>query len=98
MNVHEAISKHSNKQHMHIVRFTELDEQREQAIDACVALCNSGQPFSVSTINMITAAIIEHAKHGISPLRQYVTEDMVREFAAKLSIDSIQSTNRKNSK
>jgi hypothetical protein len=83
MSVHEAISKHSNNQHMHIVKFQELDGQREQAIDACVALCKSGQPFSVAAINAITAAIIEHAKHGISPLRQYVTEDMVREYAAK---------------
>jgi hypothetical protein len=84
MSVHEAISKHSNNQHLHIVRFTELDEQREQAIAACVALCKNGQPFSVDTINAITAAIIEHAKHGISPLRQYVTEDMIRAYTAKL--------------
>jgi hypothetical protein len=84
MSVHQAISQHSNNQHLHIVRFTELDEQREQAIDACLALCISGQPFSVDTINAITAAIIEHAKHGISPLRQYVTEQMIKEYAAKL--------------
>jgi hypothetical protein len=83
MNVHEAISKHSNKQHMHIVRFTELDEQREKAIDDCVALCKSGQPFSVEPINRITAAIIEHARNGISPLRKYVTEEMVRQYAGK---------------
>jgi hypothetical protein len=83
MSVHEAISKHSNNQHQHIVRFTELDEQREKAIEACVALCKSGQPFSVEPINRVTAAIIEHAKNGISPLRKYVTEEMVREYAAK---------------
>jgi hypothetical protein len=81
MSVHEAISKHSNNQHLHIVRFTELDEQREKAIDECVALCKSGQPFSVETINQITAAIIEHAKYGISPLRKFVTEEMVRQYA-----------------
>jgi hypothetical protein len=85
VNVHEAISKHSNNQHLHIVKFTELDEQREQAIEACVILCKNGQPFSVAAINAITAAIIEHAKHGISPLRPYVTEEMVRDYVAQQS-------------
>ncbi|MBP1990078.1 DUF2533 family protein [Paenibacillus eucommiae] len=83
MNVHEAITKHSTNQHLHIVRFLELDEQREQAIDACLAQCRSGQPFSVAPINAVTAAIIEHAKHGISPLRSYVTEEMVSDLVAR---------------
>ncbi|UJF35848.1 YpbS family protein [Paenibacillus hexagrammi] len=84
MSVHEAISKHSTQQHLHLVRFTELDQQREQAIDEAVDLCKRGLPFTVNRINAITEAIIAHAKHGISPLRSYVTEDMVRDYVAKL--------------
>ncbi|MEW9698699.1 YpbS family protein [Paenibacillus sp. SI8] len=83
MNVHEAITKHSTGQHLHLVRFAELEEQREQAIDACVNLCRRGLPFSVDSINAITAQIIAHAKQGISPLRSYVTEDMVRDYVNK---------------
>ena len=83
MNVHEAISKHSNAQHLHLVRFAELDAQREQAIDAAVGLCRSGLPFNVDAINAVTAQIIAHAKEGISPLRSYVSEDMVRDYVNK---------------
>ncbi|MFD0696985.1 YpbS family protein [Paenibacillus sp. GCM10027628] len=83
MNVHEAISKHSTAQHLHLVRFAELDEQREQAIEACVDLCRRNLPFSVDEVNAITAQIIAHAKQGISPLRSYVTEDMVRDYVNK---------------
>ena len=83
MNVHEAISKHSNAQHMHLVRFAELDAQREQAIDAAVDLCKRGLPFNVDRINAVTAQIIAHAKEGISPLRTLVTEDMVRDYVNK---------------
>jgi hypothetical protein len=85
MSVHKAISKHSTSQHLHLVQFQNLDEQREQAIEACISLCKHGESFSVDTINRITAAIIEHAKHGISPLRQQVTEQMIRDFVAKQS-------------
>jgi hypothetical protein len=80
MNVHEAISRHSTAQHLHLIRFQELDEQREQAIEACILLCKNGEAFSVDPINQITAAIIEHAKHGISPLRQTVSEQMIKDF------------------
>ncbi len=80
MSVHEAITSHSNKQHRHLAKFTELDAQREQAIEEAVSHCRNGQLFSVDLINAITAQINAHAKHGISPTRQYVTEDLVREF------------------
>ncbi|MDF2651789.1 MAG: hypothetical protein K0Q73_7594 [Paenibacillus sp.] len=83
MNVHEAITKHSNAQHLHLVRFAELDALREQAIDAAIDLCRSGLSFNVDAINAITAQIIAHAKEGISPLRSYVTEDMVRDYVNK---------------
>lgn len=83
MNVHEAITKHSNAQHMHLVRFAELDAQREEAIEAAVDLCRRGQPFTVDAINAITGKIIAHAKEGISPLRSFVTEDMVRDYVNK---------------
>ncbi|MGG1517287.1 YpbS family protein [Paenibacillus oryzisoli] len=83
MNVHEAISQHSKKQHQHLVRFAELDAKREQAIEAAVDLCRRGLPFSVGAINQVTAQIIAHAKEGISPLRSYVTEEMVRNYVKK---------------
>lgn len=83
MSVHEAISKHSTKQHLHLVAFAELDEQREKAIEACIDLCRSGLPFTVDAINAITAQIIAHAQKGISPLRSYVTEDMVLDYVNK---------------
>lgn len=83
MNVHEAISKHSNAQHLHLVRFAELDAQREQAIDVAVDLCKRGLPFNVDSINAITAQIIAHAQKGISPLRSLVTEEMVRDYVNK---------------
>lgn len=83
MNVHEAITKHSNAQHLHLVRFAELDAEREQAIDSAINLCRQGLPFTVDTINAITAQIIAHAKEGISPLRSHVTEAMVRDYVNK---------------
>ncbi|MNI06605.1 hypothetical protein D3C73_595920 [compost metagenome] len=79
-NVHEAITNHSTKQHLHLVRFSELDELREQAIEAAVTLCKNNEPFSVDSINQITSLINAHAKEGISPLRKQVTIDMVRQF------------------
>lgn len=81
MSVHEAISSHSNKQHLHLVKFKELDELREQAIEEAVALCRNHQPFSVDKINEITQMIIAHAKQGISPLRSLVTVEMVEQYA-----------------
>jgi hypothetical protein len=84
MNVHQSISDHSRKQHMHLVRFQELDRLREEAIEAAVSLCKQGEPFDVDAINAITAQIKEHAKHGISPTRQFVTKEMVAEYVAKL--------------
>lgn len=83
MNVHEAISKHSNAQHLHLVRFAELDAQREHAIEAAVDLCKRGLPFNVDAINAITTQIIAHAQKGISPVRSLVTEDMVRDYVNK---------------
>ncbi|MFE5320443.1 YpbS family protein [Paenibacillus sp. NPDC056579] len=79
MSVHEAITAHTRKMHSHLEQFQLLDEQREAAIDQAIAQCKSGQPFTVEVINRITASINEHAKHGISPTRPYVTEDMVRD-------------------
>ena len=83
MNVHEATSKHSNAQHLHLVRFAELDAQREHAIEAAVDLCKRGLPFNVDAINAVTAQIIAHAQKGISPLRSLVTEAMVRDYVNK---------------
>ncbi|GIP37280.1 hypothetical protein J31TS4_05600 [Paenibacillus sp. J31TS4] len=83
MNVHEAISTHSRKQQEHLERFRLLDERREAAIEAAIRQCLAGEAFDTAAINEATAAINTHAKNGISPTRVYVTEDMVREAAAK---------------
>lgn len=83
LSAHEAITKHVSAQNRHLVAFAELDELREQAIDRALKLAKEGQPFSVDEINAITSRINAHAKNGISPTRVYVTEEMVREYAAK---------------
>lgn len=84
MNVHEAISQHSRKQHEHLQIFEELDAAREQLIQEAVDRCMNGEPFSTEEINRVTARIVEHAKYGISPLRQFVNEDMVRDYVEQL--------------
>ncbi len=94
MNVHEAMSKHANKQHQHLVRFTALDERREQAIAEAVALCEQGLPFSVNQINQLTSMIREHAKQGISPLRQLVNEEMIRDYVRKKLSNHYQASNK----
>lgn len=80
MNVHEAISEHSRKQHEHLQIFEQLDHAREMLIQEAVDRCLKGESFSTEQINQVTARIVEHAKHGISPLRQFVNEDMVRDY------------------
>jgi hypothetical protein len=85
MSVHEAITSHTRKMHTHLEVFQQLDVQREQAIDQAVALCASGQPFTVDEINRFTALINEHAKHGISPTRPYVSEEMLQQYVNRAS-------------
>lgn len=84
MNVHEAISEHSRKQHEHLKQFEELDHAREMLIQEAVDRCMKGEAFSTEEINRVTAKIIEHAKNGISPLRQFVNEDMIRDYVEQL--------------
>jgi len=81
LNVHEAITAHSRKQHLHLVEFERLDALREQAIEDAVSKCRNGEPFDVDRINEATAFINAHAKEGISPTRKYVTIEMVKQFA-----------------
>lgn len=80
MSVHEAITAHTRKMHSHLEIFQVLDAEREQAIEQAVASCKAGQPFSVEAINRASARINEHAKHGISPTRPYVTEQMLMDY------------------
>ncbi|MNP47701.1 hypothetical protein D3C76_1417670 [compost metagenome] len=61
-----------------------MDHLREELIQEAVELCLKGEAFSTETINQVTARIIEHAKNGISPLRQFVNEDMVRDYVEQL--------------
>ncbi|WP_274362380.1 DUF2533 family protein [Paenibacillus thermotolerans] len=84
MSVHEAISEHSRKQHMHLAAFQEMDERRERAIASAVEQYLRGEPYSLDSINSITAQINTHAKHGISPTRQYVTAEMLETYAERL--------------
>lgn len=84
MNVHEAITQHSRKQHEHLQTFQQLDEERERLIQEAVDRCLRGEPFTTEAINQVTAKIIEHARYGISPLRQFVSEEMVQDYAARL--------------
>lgn len=85
MSVHEAITAHTRKMHSHLEQFQILDEQREAAIEQATALCASGQPFTVDEINRATVRINEHAKHGISPARPYVTAEMVQDYVNRKS-------------
>lgn len=89
MNVHEAISQHSRKQHEHLQAFEQLDQLREELIQEAVDLCLKGEAFSTEVINQVTARIIEHAKNGISPLRQFVNEDMVRDYVEQLKREKL---------
>ncbi|MCP8968813.1 YpbS family protein [Ectobacillus ponti] len=83
--VHVAISAHSKQQHAVVTQFAQLDAMREAAIEAAVALCLQGQPFSVDGINGATQQVNElAAKYGYVPTRKYVTADMVQEYAARL--------------
>jgi hypothetical protein len=86
MNVHEAISKHTRKMHAHLEVFQSLDQQREQAIELAAAECLAGRSYSVDGINRITASINEHAKHGISPTRPYITEEMLITYVNQLKV------------
>lgn len=84
MSVHEAITAHSRKQHKHLEVFKQLDWLRETAIEEAVTKCLKGEPFDVNPINEATARINEHAKFGISPVRTFVTPDMIQQYADTL--------------
>lgn len=83
--VHKAITAHSQKQHEIVTTFLRLEAQREAAIEAAVALCTNGKPFSTEGINGVTQQINELAgKYGIVPTRKYVTPEMVEEYVNRL--------------
>ncbi|WP_028402756.1 YpbS family protein [Ectobacillus panaciterrae] len=84
MEVHKAITAHSKKQQAAVVEFLKLETQREAAIEAAVALCQNGQPFSVDAINAVTREINAFAKDGVVPERKYVTPEMVQEYVNRL--------------
>ncbi len=84
MSVHEAISKHSSKQHQILKDFLQLDHQREIYIEEAVSLCKSELEFTTDKINIITKEINELAKQGVVPQRKLVSTQMVKEFASRL--------------
>jgi hypothetical protein len=83
-NVHEAISRHSSKQHQIVKNFLQLEQQRESYIDQAVALAKENKPFSVDQINRVTNEINALAKNGIAPTRKIVTEEMVLEYVNRM--------------
>ncbi len=84
MSVHEAITKHSQRQHEAIKQFLKLDIQREAYIEEAINLCKQNQVFNTDNINIVTAEINQLAQHERVPTRQYVTIDMIQDYV-KLS-------------
>ncbi|MDF0727899.1 YpbS family protein [Cytobacillus sp. S13-E01] len=82
-NVHEAISKHSKKQHEVVKTFINLEQMRELYIEEAVDLCQQTKPFTVDKINAVTRSINDLAKKGIVPTRKYVTEEMVKTYVGR---------------
>lgn len=80
MNVHQAITAHTQKQHAHLEQFLVLDEARERAIEKAVELCRQNEPFNVEEINEITKQIGRHAQKGICPVRVLITKEMIEEY------------------
>lgn len=81
--VHQAITKHSNRQHEIVKQFLKLEAAREAYIEEAVERCKNGQPFSVHTINAVTDEINTLAKNGIVPTRKRVTPEMVEEYVRR---------------
>jgi hypothetical protein len=88
MSVHKDISKHSQKQHLAIRKFLELDARREQHIDEAINLFKNQKILNVDPINQVTNEINELAKSEIVPTRKNVTEDMIKEYVTKSEIGS----------
>jgi hypothetical protein len=86
MSVHEAITKHSTKQHQILKQFLQLEGQREFYIEEAVSLCKQGMDFSTDKINNVTKEINELAKQGVVPQRKLVTIKMVKEYASRLGL------------
>lgn len=85
MSVHKEISAHSKKQHELVRAFASLEARREQAIEADCASLQRRKPFSVDGINAVTTEINELSqKYTIIPGRKIVTEEMVKEYVARI--------------
>ncbi|MCA1030439.1 YpbS family protein [Bacillus timonensis] len=84
-NVHEAITKHSQKQHEVVKTFLKLDLLREEYIEEAITLAKNHQSFSVEKINRVTNEINNLAKKGIVPLRKLVSNEMVLDYVKKLT-------------
>ncbi|EIT86853.1 hypothetical protein A374_04744 [Fictibacillus macauensis ZFHKF-1] len=85
MSVHQAISEHSKNQHQIVSQFVGLEQERERAIAEALHLCQNEQFFSVEDINKITKEMNALAQKGIVPARQYVTVEMVKDYANKVN-------------
>lgn len=83
MSVHEAISKHSQKQHHALQLFLQLDRQRELFIEEELENYKNNVDFNVDKINEVTKQINELGKKEIVPSRQLVTKQMIIDFAKK---------------
>jgi hypothetical protein len=85
MSVHKAITKHSTKQNHLVQQFMRLDEEREQAIDEAVKLCQAGEIFSTGRMNDATRKINALARQGVVPQRKLVTKEMIEEYVGRLN-------------
>lgn len=84
--VHKAITAHSNKQHLHVTTFLQLDAKREFFIDEALSLAKENKPFTVEKINEVTNQINALAReNGYIPTRKIVTKEMVMEYVKKIA-------------
>lgn len=84
MSVHKDLIQHAKKQNQLFMKFTELDQQREEYIEEAVELCKAGKEFTTDKINEVTNQINFIANNRFIPTRKLVTPEMVREYVESL--------------
>lgn len=83
MSVHKDLIQHAKKQNQLYMKFTDLDQQREEYIEEAVKLCKAGKDFTVDKINEVTNQINFIANERFIPTRKLVTPEMVRVYVDK---------------
>ena len=54
MSVHKDLIQHAKNQNQLYMKFTELDQQREEYIEEAVEFCKAGEDFTTDKINEVT--------------------------------------------